>query len=166
MSAERIIWMPKWYLYKHKAGEPISPASLLETVPFSGNMVLSDGIKEMFKLIIGSGGTAFNSANTYIGVGDSTVPSSAEQKDLQASVNRTYKKVEPTFPYIDGTTMIFQAAFYDNEANYDWKEFCIRNGMGTGSVCLNRKVEDKGRKNGGIWVLRCEITLVSIPDDD
>ena len=164
MSNEKLVWAPVWYLFKHKAGEPVSPASLLATERFSGNMVLESGIKEMFKLIIGSGGAAFNTANTYIGVGDSAAPAAAGQTDLQAAVNKTYKKVEPTFPYIDGTTMIFQAAFYENDANYNWNEFCIRNGMGSGSVCLNRKVEDKGRKNGGIWVLRCEITLASVAE--
>ena len=64
--------------------------TLLEIKRFRNNCLLNAGINQLWTLVCGSGGTLYNNANSYIGVGDSTTAAVATQTALQASTNKAY----------------------------------------------------------------------------
>ena len=126
-----------------------------------GNILLSEGIGELWDLVCGLGSPiAFSNANAYIGVGDSTTAESAAHTDLQAASNKTYKAMSATYPQRSGTTVTFQSEFASGDANYAWQEFTVSNtSSGTGKN-LNRKVSAQGSKaSGQVWTLQVSITL-------
>ena len=138
--------------------ENLGYPGLKELVVGDHNILLNEGINEMWNLICGNGGTAYSNANAEIGVGDSNAAEDASQTDLQGTYT-TYKGMDAGYP-TSGTNQkaVFQATFGENEANHDWKEWTVRNGATAGKN-MNRKVQDMGTKNGGTWVLTVEISL-------
>ena len=54
-----------------------------EIVVCHGNLLLNEGIQEMWDLIMGTGATLYNNANADIGVGDTATAAAATQTDLQ-----------------------------------------------------------------------------------
>lgn len=124
-----------------------------------GNILLNGGIAALLDLLCGVGGvTAFSAANARIGVGDSTTAEAASQTDLQASVNKTYKGMNATYPSRALQTVTWQSDFVSAEANYVWQEWSIDNG-GVAGVHLNRKVQSFGTKVTGTWTLTGTVTL-------
>lgn len=120
-------------------------ASLVETHEADGNILVNGGITALLTLLIGGGGTAFNNANSYIGVGDSTTAAAAAQTDLQAATNKFRKAMDATFPSVSGQTVTFRATFATGEANYSIQEAGVFNASTAGTM-LNRKVSDLGVK--------------------
>src|SRR5687767_8272372 len=47
-----------------------------------GNLLLNEGIQRLLDLGIAAGGTAFNNANAFIGVGDTNTAAAATQTEL------------------------------------------------------------------------------------
>lgn len=132
-----------------------------ETLEFEGNLLLNNGINQMWLLVTGSGGTAYNSTNSYLGVGDGTTAASASQTGLQGS-NRYFKGMDSGYPSVSGTTCTWQATFGGTEANFAWNEAGVANGSNppTTGVLLNRLVQSMGTKQSGqTWTLRLSITL-------
>lgn len=137
-------------------GQALPAESVIE-----GNLLLSEGIGELWDLVCGLGSpTAFSNANTYIGVGDSTTAESAAQTDLQASTNKTYKAMAATYPQRSGTTVTFQSVFASGDANYAWQEFTVANASSGTGKNLNRKVSDQGTKaSGQTWTVQLQVTI-------
>ena len=128
--------------------------------PEDNNMLVNAGINAFTNLLAGAGGTAFNNANSYIGVGDSSTAESAAQTDLQAATNKLRKAMNATYP-LSGTSqkITFQADFTSAEANYAWNEFAVFNASSAGTM-LNRKVSSQGTKTAGqTWRITLEITF-------
>lgn len=126
------------------------------------NIILDVGANEMLKLISGTGGTAYNSANTYIYVGTSNTPENASQTGVVATgSNRAYASVDTGYPVVNGRQMIYRASFSDDQANFAWNEASIVNGIGTSAVSMNRKVSPLGTKTTGTWTLQITISLTS-----
>lgn len=127
-----------------------------------GNLCLNTGIQGFEKLLGGlsSPPTAWNNANAYIGVGDSSTAAAATQTDLQAASNRAYVGMQASYPSQSGQTMSWQASFGSAVANYAWNEMVISNASTYGSgVCLNRIVSAQGTKTSGqTWVITVQIT--------
>jgi hypothetical protein len=144
------------------------PQWLIEIARFKGpvwhpgNLCLNTGIAGFEKLIAGlsSPPTAWNNANAYLGVGDSSTAAAATQTDLQASTNYVYVGMQSSYPSLSGQTLSWQASFGSASANYAWNEFVISNASSKGSgVCLNRLVSAQGTKTSGqTWVLTISIT--------
>lgn len=137
-------------------GELLPAESIID-----GNILLAEGIGEVWDLVCGLGSPiAFSNANAYIGVGDSTTAESAAHTDLQAASNKTYKAQAATYPQRSGTTVTFQSVFASADANYAWQEFTVSNtSSGTGKN-LNRKVSAQGTKaSGQTWTVQLQITL-------
>jgi hypothetical protein len=132
----------------------------VEHVP--GNLLLQEGINEIWNLVCGLGSpTAFNAANARLGVGDSSTAEAATQTDLQAATNKTYKAMNSTWPKLTGTgnvTANFQSDFLTADANYVWNEWVVDNGS-TAAKTMNRKVASLGTKTTGTWTLTATITL-------
>lgn len=137
-------------------GQMLPAVSVIE-----GNILLSEGIGELWDLVCGLGApAAFSNANAYIGVGDSTTAESAAHTDLQASTNKTYKAMAATYPQRSGTTVTFQSVFGSSDANYAWQEFTVANASSGTGKNLNRKVSNQGTKaSGQTWTVQLQITI-------
>ncbi|MDY0218804.1 MAG: hypothetical protein RBR14_05600 [Candidatus Cloacimonas acidaminovorans] len=149
-----------WKIQKFASDEDVKTNKFYEEVVIEDNILVNAGINEMWKLIAGGTATAFNNANSYLGVGDSNTAAVATQTDLQAVTNKIRKAMNATFP-ISGTSqkITFQSDFGSAEANFAWKEFAVFNASSAG-VMINRKVSDQGTKvSGQTWRLSLEITL-------
>ena len=130
-----------------------------ESREIAGNLLLNEGIQELWDLAIAAGGTtAYNNANAEIGVGDSNTAATATQTDLQAATNKLFKAMVASYPIRTNQTVDFRSDFTSGEANYAWAEWGIRNGN-TRNKNLNRKVESLGTKATGTWTLTASVTL-------
>ena len=125
-----------------------------------GNLLLNEGIALLLDLLIGAGGTAYNNANSYIGVGDSSTAEAASQTALQAASNKTYKAMEATYPSRSAQTVTWRSIFGSSDANYAWNEFTIVNASSDSGANLNRKVSAQGTKaSGQTWTVDVSITI-------
>lgn len=126
------------------------------------NIILDVGANEMLKLISGTGGTPFDSANGYIFVGTDTSAENASQTGVLATgSNRAYAKIDSGYPSVSGRQVVYRASFGDNEANFAWNEASITNGIGTNAVSMNRKVSALGTKTTGTWTIQITVSLTS-----
>jgi hypothetical protein len=157
--------------------DPISSETLLhvvgrpeEILVVDGNLLLNEGIARLLDLLIGAGGTAYNNANAFIGVGDTSTSEAATQTELQATqnaANRFYKAMNATFPSRTNQTVDWQSDFTSGEANFAWNEWTVSAGATTasgsgflvGTTNLNRKVASLGTKTTGTWTLTGEVTI-------
>lgn len=147
-------WRPKWKIEKYD-----KDMRLYAVDEFAGNMLLAEGVTEMWKLISGAAATPFNNANSYIGVGNGTTAAAASQTGLQGA-SKLYKPMDPTYPQISNQSIIFRATFGSNEAAFEWQEFSVANGDSDSAVNLCRKVEAHGVKSStDTWVVSLTITL-------
>ncbi|MDK2793483.1 MAG: hypothetical protein PWP75_111 [Caldanaerobacter sp.] len=152
--AESAKWRPKWKIEKYDAH-----GRLYAVEEFAGNMLLAEGITEMWKLIAGASSAHFDSANSYIGVGNGTTAATASQTGLQGS-SKLYKPVDPTYPQISNQTITFRATFGSNEAVWSWDEYTVCNSNSDSGINLCRKVENHGVKGSeDTWVIYLSISL-------
>jgi hypothetical protein len=124
-----------------------------------GNLLLNEGINEMWKLICGGTATAYNNTNARIGVGNGSTPAAdAEQAGLQGG-STAFKAMEGGYP-TSGTNQkaIFKSSFGAEDGNFAWEEWTVDNGA-VADLNLNRKVESLGTKSGGTWTLEVSTTL-------
>lgn len=153
---EKALWTITKYAddSAYKAGNPFA----VEEV--NGNVLLNEGINELWTLLCSSGGTKFDNSNAFLAVGDSTTSADATQSGLLGS-NKFYKAVDsgsPSFGTQQKATWV--ATFTGSEANFQWREFSVSNGGSDSNVNLNRKVSDQGTKvTDQVWELTLEITL-------
>lgn len=103
--------------------------------------------------------TAFNNANSYIGVGDSVTAFAATQTDLQAATNKFRKAMDATYPTLATNVLTFRSTFATTDANYAWQEWGVFNASTAGTM-LNRKVESLGTKpSSQTWQFTVTITI-------
>lgn len=126
---------------------------------FKGNLLLNEGIQLLEDLLIVAGGTGYNNANAYLGVGDSTTAAVATQTALQAATNKKFVAMDATYPSRSSQTITWRSTFASADANYAWAEFTLANSNSDSGTNLNRKVSDQGTKVvAQVWVL--SLTLV------
>ena len=173
-AMERIGWGVDWRLEKRRglwlpeeinAGEAPVPDEILE---WQGNLLTYGGSSAMWhRLTGGVAVTAFDNANSRLGVGDSTTAEAATQTDLQASTNKLRKVVDATYPqHTDGTgaasnaQVVVRATFIAGEAEWGtgWQEVAWFNAATAGRM-MNRKVVNLGVKSGGSWTLQGSLTV-------
>lgn len=158
-SQWRVQWkVEKWFDGARKAAG-LDPD---EIVYDTQNVILDVGANEMLKLISGTGGTAFDAANSAIYVGTDTSAENAAQNGVLATgSNREWARLDSGYPVVTGRQVEYRATFDENSANFAWNEASITNGTGTNSVSMNRKVKPLGTKVGGFWSISITISLVS-----
>lgn len=126
------------------------------------NIVLDNGANEILKLVTGTGGTKFDSTNSYIYVGTDSTPENASQTGVLATgSNRAFALMDTGYPVVNGRQMIFRASFGDTSANFAWNEASIVNGTGANAIAMNRKVSNMGTKASGTWTLHITVSLTS-----
>lgn len=108
---------------------------------------------------VGNAVTAFNNANSYLGVGDSVTAFAATQTDLQAATNKLRKAMEATYPTLSTNVLTFRSLFATTEANFAWAEWGVFNAATAGTM-MSRKVEALGTKTSAqSWQLTATITI-------
>ena len=147
---------------------PLVAAELVDVI--EGNVLLNEGLQRLCDLLIGAGGTAFNNANAFIGVGDTSTAAAATDTELlatQNAANRFYKGMVASYPQRTNQTVDWRADFTSTEANFAWNEWTVSAGATTasgagflvGTTNLNRKVQSFGTKSTGTWTLTASITF-------
>ncbi len=141
--------------------EALAAFGTRQNTEFEQNLLLNEGINELWKLVCGTGGTQFDSLHAYLGVGDSNAEAAAAQTGLQAEINKLYKAMDDTYPtYGTDQKATWRATFGGSDANFSWNEFTVANGNSDDAKNLNRKVSAQGTKvSGQTWELTLEITL-------
>lgn len=154
---EKIEASSLWTIRKFKVGEK----KPFEVSKFKGNLLLNEGINELWTLVAGTGGTAYNNAGAYLGVGDSATAANATQTSLQAATNKFWKAMDGSYPtYGTSQKVTFRATFATGDANFAWNEFTVVNAADDTGENLNRKVSSQGTKQSDqIWELTLDITL-------
>ena len=165
-AGEQLRWIAHWTIHKYR-GDGTDPANLYAVEEIPGNLITYGGASALWQQLIGSGTvTAFNNANAYLGVGDSSTAAAATQTDLQASTNKIRVGMDSTYPqHTDGTssstnaTITYRSTFGTSVANFAWNEFGLFNASTAGRM-LNRKVESHGTKaSGDTWTLTLTISI-------
>lgn len=143
---------PKTATSKALLGAGLEPEAVDE---FEGNLLLNEGINEIWDLVAGNVATAFSNANARIGVGTGTVAAAATQTGLQGT-STSFQGMNTGYPSVTGQTIKFQADFGSGQASFAWEEWSVDNG---GGINMNRKVTNLGTKSGGTWTLTVDISL-------
>lgn len=123
-------------------------------------MALSNAGRDLIAAaIVGASYTPYNAANAHIGVGDGTGVFLAGQTDLLGA-NQLRKPMEAGFPTQVANLLSFRSLFGTGDANFDWEEWGVFNGLAGPTTMLNRKVESLGLKtNSQSWQLTAELTV-------
>jgi hypothetical protein len=165
MSSDHITWICEWKVEKFDAYSA-RPDLAYEVIEGRGNLLMYGGASAIWEQLIGSGAvTAFNNANAYLGVGDSSTAAAATQTDLQAATNKHREAMDATYPtHTDGTTspaasIVFRSTFETGDANFAWAEWGLFNASTAGRM-LNRKVQSFGTKTSSdTWALTVTLTI-------
>ncbi|MCJ7455824.1 hypothetical protein MUP07_03655 [Candidatus Bathyarchaeota archaeon] len=170
-------WQPTWYVFKFRDPENIIarqlwagmteesvikkfPSALYEApLRMPGNLLLNEGIDEIFLLIASTGATLYNNANARMGVGNGTTPASPSQTGLQGA-STAFKAMDATYPQVGTQKGIWRSSFGAAEANFAWEEMTIDNGsVRNRNLC--RKVQAMETKTSDVtWVARLDVTIV------
>ena len=155
-------WRIEKYQGDYKRAQDI-PKGLkpFEVLEFEYNLLLNEGINELWTLVCSASGTKFDNTNAYIGVGDSNTAADAAQTGLQAATNKLYKAMDGGYPtYGSSQKATWKSTFGSADANWTWNEITVANGNSDAAKNLNRKVQSMGTKaSGTTWVATLEITL-------
>lgn len=155
VDVERATWQPRIELRKYHtpAGEDIAGLDPVEVIVEEGNLLTTAGATALMTLLTGGGGSAFNNANSYLGVGDSTTAAAVGQTDLQAATNKLRKAMDSGYPQVSAATVTWRATFGTSDANWAWQEWGVFNAAAAGTM-LNRKVTSLGTKtSAATWQL-------------
>ena len=163
MPDESLTWKVDWTIEKFRHWNRESPYAVVHG---HGNLLVYGGASALWQRLIGTGVTAFDNSNAYIGVGDSSTAAAATQTDLQAVTNKQREAMDATYPqHTDGTSsssnaqITFKSTFETGDANFTWSEWGIFNASTSGRM-LNRKVFSGGTKTSSdTWSLTITITL-------
>jgi hypothetical protein len=153
----------RWIIEKFHGDFKKRPSNVkpFEVLEFEFNLLLNEGINELWTLLCGTGATKFDNANAYIGVGNgATLPSDPTVTDLQGA-SKTYKAMDTSYPtYGSSQKATWRSTFGSGDANYAWEEITVANGSSGSAKNLNRKVQSMGTKaSGSTWIATLEITL-------
>ncbi|MDQ2995456.1 MAG: hypothetical protein M3R61_00150 [Chloroflexota bacterium] len=110
-----------------------------------GNILVTAGITLLLNLLIGAGGTVYNNANAFLGIGDSSTAAAIGQTDLQAATNKVRKLMDASYPSVATNVVTFRSTFATSEGNFSIQEQATFNAAAAGTM-LNRKVSDLGTK--------------------
>jgi len=149
----------EWSIRKFADDDAYRHNSPFEVARFDGNVMVNEGINELWTVLCSATGTKYDNTNAYIGVGTDATTEGAAQTGLQAG--GVYVGMESGYPtYGTSQKATWKASFGSAVANQAWNEFCVANGDSNGATLLNRKVSAQGTKTAGqTWELTLEITL-------
>jgi hypothetical protein len=149
-----------WRIDKYHNRKDYEAGKSYGVLEFEGNLFLNEGINFIWSAICGAAFTAFNSTNSYIGVGDSTTAAAATQTGLQGT-NKAYKGMDSGYPtYGSNQQAVWRSTFAETDANFAWNEITVANGNSDTATNLNRKVQSMGTKvSGAIWTVTLTLSI-------
>lgn len=130
-----------------------------EIIKFN-NLSANAGLQLEADLLIGAGGTVFNSANAYIGAGNGTTAVSAAHTDLQGA-SKTRKAMNATFPSRSGQTVTWKSDFASGDANYSWEEMAVFNASTSGVMLCRALVAAPFTKTSALAITATYTRTVS-----
>lgn len=150
----------EWTVRKFENDKDYKKNKPFEISTFDGNIMLNEGINELWTILCSAGGTKYDNSNAYLGVGEDSTAAAATQTGLQGS-SLTFKGMDAGYPtYGSSQKATWKATFGSSDANNAWNEFCIVNGNSNSAKLLNRKVSNQGTKaSGQTWTITLAITL-------
>lgn len=162
-ATEPLRWRATWKLEKYHGDLPtekdrygIKP---YEVVEGEGNLLLNEGINELFTVLCSATGTKYDNTNARIGVGNSNSAANATQTDLQGG-STAWVGMDGGYPtYGSSQEAVFRATFDGSTGNFAWEEWSIDNGAAS-LKNLNRKATSLGTKaSGTTWIFTVTLTL-------
>ncbi len=160
---EKAFWRAKYKIEKYHGDLPreidrydVRPYDVIEG---EGNLLLNEGINELFTIIGSSGGTKWDNTNARLGVGTSNTAAVATQTGLLGG-SCAFKAIDSTYPIVGADQkIVFRSTFGVSDGNFAWEEWTVDNGA-TADINMNRKVISLGTKvSGTTWVFTVELTL-------
>jgi hypothetical protein len=115
------------------------------------------GRRLMLDLLIVAGGTGYNSANSYLGVGTGSTAFSAANTDMETAGVREAVDSGGTRAT---DTITWVASFETGEANQAWAEQGVFNAAAAGTM-LCRVVTALGTKASGTWTLTYTLAVTN-----
>ncbi|MEM3090526.1 MAG: hypothetical protein QXW17_02055 [Candidatus Bathyarchaeia archaeon] len=124
------------------------------------NCFLIEGMNEMWNLILGLGGTAYNSSNARIGIGNGTTAENESQTGLQGT-SKFWKGMASGYPKgpadAGDKKAVFRSVFANGEAEFAWEEVTLVNATDDSGKNMLRIVQSKGTKpSGEEWTAEIE----------
>lgn len=160
-------WKVRWQVDKYAPGVKMADIKAGRAKPYAtvvqrDNGLCNAGITGMLSLLAGTGTyNAFNAANSYIWVGNSSTAFAASQTALQGA-SKTSQIVDGGFPSVSAQTITWKSTYGTSAANHSWDEVGVSNGatIAGNVVLLNRKVTSFGTKaSGSTWTMTLAITI-------
>ena len=159
---------PQGALLRRLAGEPEDGVAEAD-----GNLLVTVGLDQITKLLIGSAATTLSNAHAIVGVGNSTTAAAVGDTALGAdgTANAYYQGADASNPTQSNGVITCVSTFATGNANFAWQEWCLAAAtgtltpgttlasVGTSPVMWNHKVQSLGTKASGSWVLTATITL-------
>ena len=150
--SDKSAWVVRWAIEKYKSKDDKVPYAVEN---FGQNVITNVGAQEMLKLICGQSAYPYDSSNATITVGSSSTPEDASQTGV-IGPQKESANMSAGYPRVENGMMTFNAVFDADQANFQWNEMSIGNGV----VAMNRKVLDEGRtKSGDVWIARCSVSI-------
>lgn len=155
---EKISISPVWTIRRYYEGDYEAGKDPYDVSVFRPNLLLNEGIAELLSLLTGGTATAYNNANSYLGVGTDNTAAAATQTGLLGTA--VYVGMEAGYPSISAQTVTWRSVFDGSTANQSWQEFTVANANSNAGDNLNRLVSNQGTKTSGqTWTLDLAITF-------
>ena len=162
---DQVRWHASLLIEKYHERNGVRDPVPYECYEKQGNLLMYGGASALWQRLIGTGITAFDNSNAYLGVGDSLAAAAATQTDLQASSNKYREAMDSTYPiHSDGvlaanSSIVFKSTFETGDANFAWNEAGIFNASSSGRM-LNRFTMSGGTKTSAeSWSLTVTLSL-------
>lgn len=99
----------------------------------SGNLLVTQGLDQITKLLQGVSATALSNTHGICGVGNGTTAATTSDTALTAdnSANAFYQSFDASYPTQSNGVMTGQSTFASGNANFAWNEWCWATSTGT-----------------------------------
>jgi hypothetical protein len=150
----------KWSIEKWNTDDFKQGKDPYEVIEFEGNLLLDEGMNNLWGLACGDGGATAWGTSAYLGVGDSSSSEDPAQTGLQGT-NKTYVAMNANYPtYGSSNQAVWQSDFGNGVGEHDWQEFTVSTSDSDTGINLNRKCQNAGVKGSNkTWRLTLTITL-------
>lgn len=157
LDGERLerLWLLKDFIFAENLGNLIESKIINSHAVFVqnfNNLVVNTGGAIALDLLAGAGGTVFNNANAFIGIGNGNAAPAVGQTDLQGA-SKTRKAMDATFPSRAGQVMSFRSTFGAGDANYSWEEIGLFNAAAAGTMFSRSLISAPFTKTAALVVI-------------
>jgi len=156
---DKIYLKRRWTIERFASQADYEANNSYEKSIVNHNLLVKEGINELFTILCSAGGTEFDNTNAYLitGTGSGAAADTDVEGTFTAGVAKGMEAGYPTYGTLQKA--IWRSVFAAGDANQAWAEFGVMNAS-TGGKLLNRLVSAQGTKTAGqVWQLTFEISL-------